>query len=328
MRFLKLLAEVGVGLGTFLNGYCPEVGPAPTPHGTSINGVCETWGNAVDTFLYNIEPEVLVTKAGSMVAWDALTTGGWQSGLASLYNDWSLDLGFIYGSSILDTGGTSDEALPPGEVSAPKDVYTGPKEIMLAPCIICKVLPDAPTTTPGDAAVTPAAIESESGAAPAPSAHSADIEQQLVFIAFVVVFWVLHIWIMLYAAERTVIDTHAIPFVRKWIARPVFAVLHYVGWMSFGEPIPWPTECKFIIVTKDGRFLSMARLSRKDYILARGVPLVDDEELETKAPAEPEREPPARVWHPDMHVSTSGRRESRRGQKKAAKMSKTKKKSG
>ena len=97
----------------------------------------------------------------------------------------------------------------------------------------------------------------------------------------------------------------------------------------------------------------MAQLSRTDYILsvtAGAVPLVDDEEPEEvshlilcfhikiltvvfqmvdEAPAEPEREPPARVWHPDMHVSTSGPRDSRRGQKKAAKAkAKAKKRSG
>ena len=52
MRFIKLLAEVGVGLGTFLNGYC---GPSPSSHGLSVGTVCETWGHAVDTLLYNIE---------------------------------------------------------------------------------------------------------------------------------------------------------------------------------------------------------------------------------------------------------------------------------
>ena len=124
---------------------------------------------------------------------------------------------------------------------------------MLAPCIICKVIPDAPTTTPFDASITPSTEEPL--AEPAPSAHSADVERQLVFCAFAVVFWVSHIWIMLYAARRTVIDTHAVPFARKRIARPLFAILNYVGWMSFGECIPWPTECKFILVTKDGRYL-------------------------------------------------------------------------
>ena len=51
-------------------------------------------------------------------------------------------------------------------------------------------------------------------------------------------------------------------------------------------------------------------------------------QIVNEAPAEPEREPPARVWHPDMHVSTSGPRTSRRGQKKAAKKAKGKKHSG
>ena len=52
MRFLKLFAEVGVGLGTFLSGYCGTSPPSP---GNSVNSVCETWNGAVDTFLYNIE---------------------------------------------------------------------------------------------------------------------------------------------------------------------------------------------------------------------------------------------------------------------------------
>ena len=125
---------------------------------------------------------------------------------------------------------------------------------MLAPCIICKVILDAPSTTPGDASVTPSALEPPA-AEPAPSAHSADVERQLVFCAFAIVFWVSHIWIMLYAAQRTVIDTDVVPFARKWIARPLFATLHYFGWMSFGASIHWPTECKFILVTKDGRYL-------------------------------------------------------------------------
>ena len=94
MRFLKLLAEVGVGLGTFLNGYC---GPSPSSHGISVGTVCETWGHAVDTLLYNIEyvdpfqftalglmlmvpsrPEILVTKGGSVVSWGILKAGNWR----------------------------------------------------------------------------------------------------------------------------------------------------------------------------------------------------------------------------------------------------------
>ena len=45
-------------------------------------------------------------------------------------------------------------------------------------------------------------------------------------------------------------------------------------------------------------------------------------------PQPAEREPPAPVWNPDMHVSTSGPRQSRRGQKKAAKARKSKGKKG
>ena len=45
-------------------------------------------------------------------------------------------------------------------------------------------------------------------------------------------------------------------------------------------------------------------------------------------PQPAEREPPAPVWNPDMHVSTSGPRQSRRGMKKAAKAKKSKGKKG
>ena len=94
MRFFKLFAEVGASVGIILNGYC---GTPTTPRRHILNGVCGTWNNAVDTFLYNIEyvehlhfilygitdtiaprPEVMVTKAGSAVGWGVTKAGDWQ----------------------------------------------------------------------------------------------------------------------------------------------------------------------------------------------------------------------------------------------------------
>ena len=61
MRFFKLFTEVGVGLGTILNGYC---GTTTASHGTSVKSVCDKWNNAVDTFLYNIEYVAFINITG------------------------------------------------------------------------------------------------------------------------------------------------------------------------------------------------------------------------------------------------------------------------
>ncbi|KZT66061.1 hypothetical protein DAEQUDRAFT_768316 [Daedalea quercina L-15889] len=348
MRFLKLFAEASVGVGTLLSTYCPEPGATSPKHAAGLNIACDVWGKAVDVIFSPVGHSFYGTKDGSLAGWDGGLLRKWRTGLLATSDDsWSSDLSFVntsttigIGNGILDTGGTpGGDPLASGSTQTTSIEYTGTKDIILAPCIICSALRDPPQTTPSDASATMAAGKDD--VEPEPLVNSADVEKMLVFFAFAIVFWVSHIWIMLNAAQRTVIDTHVIPFVRKWIARPLFSFMEYVGWFTFGQPIAWDPEWKdFIVVTKDGTYRSMAFLSMTDFILLDGTPVADDEDTYinmTDVPVERvinvedvpvERESPAPVWNRDMHVSTSGPRQTRRGQKKAAKKAKGKKQRG
>ena len=122
----------------------------------------------------------------------------------------------------------------------------------MAPCIICKSLSDSPTTTPSNASATIAAVQVD--VEPEPLATSGEVEGLLRFIAYAIVFWVSHIWIMLNAARPNIINTRVTPVICKWIARPLFGFLAYIGWISFGQPIAWDSNRKFFVVTKDGTY--------------------------------------------------------------------------
>ena len=147
-------------------------------------------------------------------------------------------------------------------------MYNGPKEIMLAPCIICKVIPDAPTTTPSAAATTLAADEFDFE--PAPSAGSEEVKGFIKLCAGAIVFIMTHVWIMLNAARRNVFDTHVIPFLADCTdglcayareARRVYGIIvtsvsRFIDIISaFGQPIALNGNEKFLVTRKDGKLM-------------------------------------------------------------------------
>ncbi|KZT66273.1 hypothetical protein DAEQUDRAFT_470814, partial [Daedalea quercina L-15889] len=209
MRFLSLLAEVTAGVGTLLSSHCPETGAALPKHNLGIGTACAVWGRTVDTVLNPVGHAFLVMKEGSIAGWEGAMVRTWRGGLLATDDDddWSYHISFINDSTashnainILDTGGTNDIAsLALDSTTRTKSVeYDGPKDIILAPCIICKSLSDSPTTIPDNTSATMAAVDVD--VEPEPLATSEQVEGMLRFIAFAIVFWVSHIWIMLNAA--------------------------------------------------------------------------------------------------------------------------------
>ena len=162
---------------------------------------------------------------------------------------------------------------------------------MLAPCIICKVIPDAPTTTPSAVAITLAADEFDFE--PAPSAGSEEVKGFIKLCAGAIVFIMTHVWIMLNAARCNVFDTHVIPFLADCTdglcayareARRVYGIIvtsvsRFIDIVSaFGQPISLNGNEKFLVTRKDGKLMvrltypSLDRCSRGLYSLSSPLP--------------------------------------------------------
>ncbi|TFY56177.1 hypothetical protein EVJ58_g7798 [Rhodofomes roseus] len=339
MRFFNLLVDVGVGVGTLLSSYCPEDGIAPTSKPpVVIDKACTAWGKTVDAAFNPVGLAFLGIKDGSFnMGWDGVLIGKWRGGhIAILDDDMSPDVSFVNGTTnsdidILDTGGTPDPGAPTSTART-LDVNTGTKDIKPAPCIICSSLREAPTATVDRQATMVAAdLEAEYKTVPLVDPESVEVDsppteaEKLIalFYAFTIPFWTVFIWLKIDTKRRALIDDFTTSVARRcadWFAvcitailRPIRNALAYFGPFAKimnGLTIPWDSNGKVFVTTKHGKWMSLAVLSSSEYVLVEGSP--DDEEPEPEL-AEAEEAGPAR------RISTSGARDSRRGQKKAKK---------
>ncbi|KAH9914730.1 uncharacterized protein B0H18DRAFT_1125314 [Fomitopsis serialis] len=307
MRFFKLLAEVSVGVGTLLSGYCPEDGGAPPfrpPAG--IDRACAAWGKTVDAVFnpVGLGHTLLRIKDGSFnTGWDGTLIGMWRSGqLAPSDEDWSPDLSFVNGTTNIDIG-YIDPGSPPGSGALPEarktpSGYTGTKDIILAPCIICSSLRDAPSPTDDDYATIAVGdirvkIIREW---PANSKPAEDMLRTVMLLSLVIGGHILAA--MIAHDPHNVVETHVFPFIGRCVRR----VVHVWN-------MPWTSSGRIFITTSDGNeWVLLDDLVNAEFIL-----VVEDE---------PDHVDPAPLWNRGMRVPTSGPRQTRRGQKKASKKSK------
>ncbi|KAH9929176.1 uncharacterized protein B0H18DRAFT_1209929 [Fomitopsis serialis] len=295
MRFLKLFAEVSVGVGTLLSGHCPEDGtPPPFKPPLGVDKACAVWGKTADAFFNPVGfvHTLLSIKDSSLnTGWDGTFTRTWRSGqLAPSDEDWSSGLSFV-------------NALP--EARKTPSGYTGTTDIILAPCIICSSLRDAPSPTNDDHATIAAGDIRVKFIRewPANSKSAEDMLRTVMLLSLIIG---VHILAAMIAHDpHNVVEAQVFPFIGRCFTRLFPSIAN-------GQTIPWDSNGKIFVTTKDGKWMSLVVISAAKYAMVEGSP---DEDLKP----EMADVKPAHAWSRNARASTSGHRQSGRGQKKASK---------